>query len=264
MKKQFVIGDLHGHLDQYQRLLRDAGFCDQQLRWTGGDQTLWLIGDLFDRGIEGIGCLDLTMELQQQAEASHGSVRVLLGNHELMLLCAYKFRDEMTSAGMRVTDQWLTWGGVESDLMALTPKHIAWLSALPALHKTGSTLLMHADAMMYISYGRSVQEVNDAFVALMQSDDLMQWEAALYAFTEHRAFSQLTLTGSRRAQQILTCFGADRLIHGHTPIPFATHKPSEQVTEAWCYANGLCINVDGGIYLGGPGFVHPIDDPGSN
>lgn len=253
-----VIGDLHGHLDQYKRLLQEAGFCNQQLQWTGGDRELWLIGDLFDRGTQGIDCLDLTIKLQQEALRSNGSVQALLGNHELMLLCVYKFRDAITSTGGKISDQWLTWGGVESDLMALTEDHVTWLSNLPLMQRMGTTLMMHADAMMYVSYGRSVAEVNESFVKLTQSDDLAQWEAALNAFTEHRAFSALPLTGSRRVEQFLSYFRADRLIHGHTPISYANHSSASTVTEAWHYANGRCINVDGGIYLGGPGFVYPI------
>ncbi len=26
------------------------------------------------------------------------------------------------------------------------------------------------------------------------------------------------------------------------------------------YANGLCVNVDGGMYLGGPGFVYRLPE----
>jgi hypothetical protein len=31
--------------------------------------------------------------------------------------------------------------------------------------------------------------------------------------------------------------------------------PVKKVTEPYMYANGRCMNVDGGIYLGGPGFI---------
>jgi len=33
-------------------------------------------------------------------------------------------------------------------------------------------------------------------------------------------------------------------------------RPDDQVTEPLVYAGGLCVNVDGGMYRGGPGFVY--------
>ena len=41
--------------------------------------------------------------------------------------------------------------------------------------------------------------------------------------------------------------------------PFGKNSTAEDVTEAWTYAGGRCVNVDGGIYLGGPGFVHQLN-----
>ena len=128
-----LIGDLHGHYRDYQRLLISAGLVDESLNWSGEDANLWLMGDFFDRGASGIKCIDLTMKLQQQADAKGGSVKALLGNHELMILCAYHFRDEITSMNETVFDQWLRWGGIESDFTELTPIHADWIAALPAM-----------------------------------------------------------------------------------------------------------------------------------
>jgi hypothetical protein len=80
--------------------LREAGLCDEQLNWTGGSNTLWLIGDFFDRGESGLECIDITMKIQSQASLVGGSVQSLLGNHEMMILCAYRFKDSMTSEGI--------------------------------------------------------------------------------------------------------------------------------------------------------------------
>ena len=72
------------------------------------------------------------------------------------------------------------------------------------------------------------------------------------------AFSSLELTGRKRAEQLLSLFGGDLLVHGHTPIPYARQIEAEQVTEAWHYAGDRCLNVDGGMYMGSPGFVHRL------
>ena len=72
------------------------------------------------------------------------------------------------------------------------------------------------------------------------------------------AFSSLELTGRKRAEQLLALFGGELLVHGHTPIPYARQIEAENVTEAWRYAGDRCLNVDGGMYMGSPGFVHRL------
>ena len=259
----FVIGDLHGHFHDYRRLMQSAGLADAQGHWCGGTHHLWLIGDLFDRGINGVDCVAWTMALQTEARAAGGDVNVLLGNHEMMLLCAVRFGDAVTSAGMRVIDQWIMWGGVESDLERLDNEQVDWLGQLPAMALEGEHLLIHADAMFYVEYGRTVDQVNKALADLLASDELHRWENTLRSFAEHKAFCSLGMTGQQRASRMLQYFGGRHLVHGHTPIPFATGQAAETVDEAWTYAGGLCTNVDGGLYLGSPGFVYelPVSNP---
>ncbi|MCB1693299.1 MAG: metallophosphoesterase [Pseudomonadales bacterium] len=255
----YLIGDLHGHLNDYRRLLREQELIDHEERWCGGTDTIWLIGDFFDRGVHGIECIELTMRLQAEAAAAGGRVGALLGNHEMMMLCVHRFGDQVTSSGMRVVDQWRMWGGIESDLARLEDRHVRWLRELPMMAQVEDTLLIHADATFYVEYGRNIEAVNQPFRRLVCDGPLPHWENALRAFAEHRAFSALGMTGQQRAEQLLRLFGARRLVHGHTPIPLATGEAPASVKQAWTYANGRCINVDGGIYLGGPGFVHRLD-----
>ena len=110
------------------------------------------------------------------------------------------------------------------------------------------------------NYGRTVDQVNSYFKELLSQGELRRWELTLSAFAEHRAFSGLSLTGTQRADQLLKFYGARRLIHGHTPIPFANGEPAATVTSAYEYADGRCVNIDGGIYLGSPGFVYCLED----
>lgn len=256
----YVIGDLHGYVDVFLKLLCSAGLSNDARQWTGGDSHLWLIGDLVDRGPTGLDCIELVMSLQEQAARVGGKVQTILGNHELMLLCAARFGQESLDSGLTVMDQWVLWGGIQSDLEGLSEKHIHWLESLPLLDRHGSTLMMHADAMMYVNYGHSIEEVNHSFRQLINEGSLEKWLYALTAFTEHRTFSQLAKTGVKRAEQVLKLYGADTLIHGHTPVSFAKNVSPALVTSAWTYAGGLCTNVDPGIYMGGPGFVYRIDE----
>jgi hypothetical protein len=90
----------------------------------------------------------------------------------------------------------------------------------------------------------------------MASDNLERWLAVLSSFSEHMAFSSLEMTGEKRASQLLALYGGELIVHGHTPIPYARRIEAESVTEAWLYAGERCLNVDGGMYMGSPGFVH--------
>jgi len=254
----YLIGDLHGHYRDFERLLIGAGLCNENLEWTGGTNHLWLMGDFFDRGASGIKCIELTMRLQQEALVQGGEVQSLLGNHELMILCAYQFKDKKTESGHSVFDQWLRWGGIEADFEGFSEEHAAWIRRLPAMVLLGDALLIHADAMMYVNHGTTIESVNNSFFELMASNDLAAWEAVLSSFSEHMAFSSLELTGRKRAEQLLSLYGGELLVHGHTPIPYARQVEAEDVTEAWRYAGDRCLNVDGGMYMGSPGFVHRL------
>ena len=67
--------------------------------------------------------------------------------------------------------------------------------------------------------------------------------------------------GAARARAFLRQFGGTRIVHGHTPIPLLLSCAPERVREPYVYAHGLCVNVDGGMMLGAPGFVYRVDQP---
>ena len=81
-----AIGDIHGDFDAFVSVLREAGLVDTEHRWIGGAATLVQTGDFTDRGPGVRPVMDLLMELEPQADAAGGRVRVLLGNHEVMNL----------------------------------------------------------------------------------------------------------------------------------------------------------------------------------
>jgi len=142
-----------------------------------------------------------------------------------------------------------------------TPEHASWIEELPAMARVGQALLLHADSTLYINFGASIETLNKAFHGSMRNRELLPpWELALSAFGEHMAFSELEMTGTQRTRQILGLYGGDTLIHGHTPIPYTRRTNPTSVIEHWTYCDGACINVDGGIYMGAPGFVYELPD----
>src|SRR5436190_10050283 len=78
-----AIGDVHGNLAGFQKILGDVGVVDRTGAWAGGDTVLVQVGDLIDRGPSMRGTLDFVMALEQDAARHGGRVVALLGNHEI-------------------------------------------------------------------------------------------------------------------------------------------------------------------------------------
>src|SRR5688572_6191748 len=81
-----AIGDIHGEIDGFKRILHAAGLADANGRWTGGRAQLIQTGDYTDRGTGTRAVLDLLMQLESQAKGAGGRAFALLGNHEVMNL----------------------------------------------------------------------------------------------------------------------------------------------------------------------------------
>jgi hypothetical protein len=255
----FVVGDVHGQFERLVALLRDTSFLDGDLSWSGGDATLWFLGDFFDRGPDGVGVVELVMRLQREAPSVGGEVNSLLGNHEPLLLGAKRFGAEAglsTGPGGTFLSDWEANGGVARDLKRLTPEIEQWLTALPALMLVGDNLLVHADALFYLDYGSSVDEVNRAIHHLLSEGDAAAWDRLLGQFSERNAFRGQH--GAEQARGVLHNFGGAKIVHGHTPISYQSGQRPEEVTAPLVYAGEWCVNVDGGMYLGGHGFVHRL------
>lgn len=81
-----AIGDIHGEIDGFKRILQAAGVADAGGKWTGGRAQLVQTGDYTDRGTGTRAVLDLLMALEGQAKSAGGRALALLGNHEVMNL----------------------------------------------------------------------------------------------------------------------------------------------------------------------------------
>ena len=241
-----VIGDIHGHLDILRGLLSRAALIDDSDGWAGADARLAVLGDLVDRGPDGIGVIDLLMHIESQAAGHGGEVTVLLGNHDLLLLAMWRYPELFEST-------WLRNGGRADDISRVSTLHVQWLQARPAMMLIDDDLLTHADAMLYLRYGRTIADVNDYFRHVLTEWDLVPLIRLMDEFSERDAF--LREGGVERLKHFLDTFGAQRLIHGHSPITRVLGVPADMVNEAYVYADGLAVNVDHGRYRGGPGFV---------
>lgn len=100
----YVASDLHGYpLEEFQALLQGAGFSQ--------DDYLFILGDVIDRGPEGVKYLQWLLD--------QTNVQLILGNHEAMMLaCTFLFDpvteetlDELTIEKFKLVETWFRNGG---------------------------------------------------------------------------------------------------------------------------------------------------------
>jgi hypothetical protein len=257
----FVVGDVHGYLQELLDGLHTEGIIDAEGRWCAGRARIWFLGDFTDRGPDGIGVIDLVMRLAAEAAASGGYCRALMGNHELLLLGADRFGDESVQSSAGTASFLAAWrlnGGQPSDMERLEDHHVAWLSRLPAMAIEDGHLLIHSDTTAYLEYGDSVDAVNDAIHGVLQRGEGDEWWDCFRRMTKRFAFRGDS--GPVAAHELLDAYGGHRVVHGHSPIPYLLGetgtedgRPAHQVSGPHVYADELAVAMDGGVTLEGEG-----------
>jgi len=82
-ERYYVIGDIHGRLDLFEAMM-DAIEADDRAFGEATSRAV-LLGDLIDRGPDSAGVIAAARDWQ-----SRRSVRILMGNHEAMLLESFE------------------------------------------------------------------------------------------------------------------------------------------------------------------------------
>ncbi len=251
-----MVGDAHGCVDTVTTLLQQRELLDDSYRWAGDTSRLWFIGDLTDRGPDGIGMIELVMRLQREARETGGMVGCLLGNHEVFLLGARRFLETPLGLGdMSFLELWAMNGGKRRDLDALTADHLAWLTGLPSVVTVGNHGLVHCDSDFYVDLGDTADEINASIQNVLQGDDIENWSILISAFVRRNELWDSAVEGERSLQRLSNVLRAGVIVHGHTPIPMVTNIQAEDAVEPFIYSKGRCINVDGGMFLGSPGIA---------
>lgn len=254
-----VVGDVHGHRTELVSALTDAGFLDEDARWSGGTARLWFLGDFVDRGPDGIGAIDLVMRLEGEAARAGGQVSTLLGNHEILLLGMHRYGETEVPSGLgprSFARSWALNGGQESDQEGLTEEHIAWLRERPVLALVDDHLLMHSDTLEYLSWGNDIAEINAAVRAVLESDDIGDWWEVWRRMTARHAFRGPY--GEEVVDKLLSVLGGTRIVHGHSVIADQLGILPAHVDGPLLYAGGKALGVDGGVFVGGPCLVVPL------
>ncbi|MCJ1678720.1 metallophosphoesterase [Streptomyces sp. APSN-46.1] len=259
----YVVGDVHGYLDELVTELQAQNLIDADHHWSAGNARLWFLGDFTDRGPDGIGVIDLVMRLSAEAAASGGYCKALMGNHELLLIGAKRFGDTPVSSGAGTATfqaAWLLNGGQRTDMERLEDVHLQWMSRLDAAVLEDGHLLLHSDTTAYLDYGDSIEDVNDTVHELLNRNDAdITWDL-FRKFTKRFAFRDEE-TGPQAVRELLDTYGGGRVVHGHSPIPYLLGEVGtedgdeprgpESVDGPHVYAQGLAIAMDGGVTMAG-------------
>ncbi|MFJ5138416.1 metallophosphoesterase [Streptomyces sp. NPDC088707] len=257
----FVVGDVHGYLDELVEALRAQGLIDENGSWAAGNARLWFLGDFTDRGPDGIGVIDLVMRLSAEAAAAGGYCKALMGNHELLLIGAKRFGDTPVNSGAGTATfqaAWLLNGGQKHDMDRLQDVHLQWMSRLDAVVQEDDHLLLHSDTTAYLDYGQTIEDVNDTVHEILNRNDADEVWDVFRKFTKRFAFRDEG--GPQAVQELLSTYGGSRIVHGHSPIPYLLGQVGTEDGEGnagplvdgpHVYADGLAIAMDGGVTMAG-------------
>lgn len=138
----YAIGDIQGCYKSLKELLR-------VIRFDPKKDTIYLAGDLINRGPKSLKVLEWAMEMGK-------SIQMVLGNHELYLLAMY-------------------YGGVKKrDMKYLAPifeseackKMMRWLAEKPLLLRKGRSTIVHAGLLPSWSLEDAEHYADEAHIAL--------------------------------------------------------------------------------------------------
>jgi hypothetical protein len=260
----YVVGDVHGYLDELLDALYDRGLIDAEGHWAAGTARLWFLGDFTDRGPDGVGVIELVMQLSAEAAAAGGYAKALMGNHELLLLGAHRFGDTPVNSVAGTATFLAAWrlnGGQTTDMERLEDHHIAWMSRLDAATVADGHLLLHSDTTAYLDYGTTIDAMNDAVTGVLQRGDADECWELFRKLTKRFAFRGDD--GPQAARELLDTYGGRRVVHGHSPIPYlrgevggefsgdGEERPTPVVDGPHVYADALAVAMDGGVTMDG-------------
>ena len=265
----FVVGDVHGYLDELVGALQEQDLIDGAGNWSAGTARLWFLGDFTDRGPDGIGVIDLVMRLSAEAAAAGGYCKALMGNHELLLLGAKRFGDTPVNSGAGTATfqaAWLLNGGQKTDMDRLQDHHLQWMARLDAIEEVDGHLLVHSDTTAYLDYGDSIEAVNDTVRETITRNDADEVWDLFRKFTKR--FSFRDEGGVEAVRSLLDTYGGTRIVHGHSPIPYLVgdvggeddgeDSSRPNIEHPHVYADGLAIAMDGGVTMAGKLLVQKL------
>lgn len=94
-----LIGDIHGHANDLEGLLRHLGYHQDRGFFTHRNRKAIFLGDFIDRGVNQKAVLDVVMPMVR-----NGSALAVMGNHEFNALAFHTLHPEQPSTWLRKRD----------------------------------------------------------------------------------------------------------------------------------------------------------------
>jgi serine/threonine protein phosphatase 1 len=223
----FVVGDIHGCYEEMKEILK---------YWNKDNQTLILLGDLIDRGLNSLKCLKLAMELNIQE-----NVVVLGGNHEETFLEWLSMEGQEGFYYMSIFDntirsffpkqpdilQKYTKTKIADKIRRLYPDVLHFMRNRPMYYETEHLLFVHAGCDLSPSWKETAEKYCK----------YIRWP---FIYGENK-------TGKK-------------IIFGHTPTREIYNDSSND--NIWISPCGTKIGIDGGCVYGGQLNAIVIDENG--
>jgi len=192
----YAIGDIQGCFEPLQRLL-------DEVRFDGGSDRLWLVGDLVNRGPDSLATLRFVRSLGEAAV-------VALGNHDLHLLAVAEGYEKLKREDtlQDVLDA--------PDRDAL----LDWLRQCPLMHFEGGWAMVHAGLLPAWSVSRALELAAEVEAAL-RAPTYRSFLARMYG--NHPERWSDALAGHDRLRVIVNAMTRMRLCTAEGEMEFA-HK----------------------------------------
>ena len=215
----YVVGDLQGCLQPLECLLQTVDF-------TPGQDVLWSVGDLVNRGPQSLQTLRFLYKMRQH-------LVVVLGNHDLHLLA--------TAAGVRKPSR----SDTLDEILAAPDREelLDWLTQQPLLHHQQGHTLVHAGIppqwtlRQALGYAREVEAAlrgpdRVEFLGNMYGNEPDQWSEDLTGMTRLRV-----ITNYFTRMRYCTSDGTlDLESKGASPTPGMTSQGEEKVAPWFSHA----------------------------
>ena len=230
-----ALSDIHGGYDRLIALalrwgvIAAAPASPDAARWSGGDATLVVAGDLIDKGSQSVEVIDFLRALEVSAAADGGRVVVTLGNHEAEFLAdpynskADSFDSEMGASGLNPCT------------VATTDPRGVWLRTRPLGARIGDWFFAHAGQ----TKGRSVAALEQALEAGLVAHDFRDPE--LVGSTSLLDARDWWKAPTGVAQRNALALEVAHIVFGHTPDALG---PSGSIAVA---ENGVLFRIDTGM-----------------
>lgn len=214
-----AVSDIHGQATAFLALLRAQKIVGAANQWSFGDGVLVINGDVFDRGPQQTEALWAIYRLAQEAAAAGGSVQLVLGNHENMVLRG----DLRYQPAKYLAVAKLLFRSVP-ELYGADTELGRWLRSRATVLKLGDTLFVHGGispdlprmapelAALNNTVRTRLADRRDA----LKDDAQASWLFATNGPLWYRGYFRLPRARPAEVDALLKRFDVKRIVVGHT------------------------------------------------